>query len=286
MRSIVFGVVLFLCTSLMAQEMDSLKKEGVIKMNSGDFTGAIDLFQSAIKLDTTVTGNGVIYSYVGIAAQAIDNTPLAKEMFTKSIKRGVEDVSVYDKLAGICNSEKDYKCLEMIYTNAIERFPNDKASYSKSLAYTYYNTKNYKKMIPACKDALAADAQDQKVLQFISVGYQRLNKTDSAKVYYQRLLAVNDKDLNGNVFMGNYLYQIGKGKLNAAKTKYEKLKTPNRVQYSEFQKKMEAIMQEYYSPAATYLEKAYSTRKIENIKTMLYAIYIKMGNKEKAELYK
>lgn len=286
MRSIVFGVLLFFSATLMAQEMDSLKKVGVNKMNGGDFAGAIEVFQNAIKLDTSVTGNSLIYSYVGIAAKEIENMALAKEMLTKSIERGIEETIVFDMLANICKSDKDYACQEMVYTKGMERFPDQKSSYARSLAYTYYNTKNYAKLVPACKAALLADSKDEKMLQFIAVGFQRLNKTDSAKVYNERLLAVNDKDLNGNVFMGNYLYQLGKDKLDAAKNTYEKIKTPDRVQYSAFQKNMDAIMLEYYAPAATYLEKAYTLKKMDGIKTMLYAIYIKMGNKEKAELYK
>lgn len=86
--------------------------------------------------------------------------------------------------------------------------------------------------------------------------------------------------------MGNYYYQVGKSKLDKEEQKYEAIANPDRVMWSNFQKKSKLIKDEYYTKAVVYLEKAYNQQENLSIKKMLYAAYFKLGDKEKSELYK
>lgn len=285
MRLIVLGLFVMLMGITSAQDMATFQSEAEKLMNEGDYAGATAKFKQAIALDKSETGNGTLYTYAGMAAKESGDLAYAKEVLKEAIQRG-NDAYTYEMLEEICKSDKDYECQAFVYNTAMEKMPEQKRSYAKKLAYAYYNGKMYKELIPVCHKVIALNGPDTKMTQFIAVGFQKTNQTDSAMFYFKELLKVDDSNLNANIFMGQYYYQVGKAKADKAQSNYEKLKNPDRIQWNSYQKEYKAILDKYYPQAASYLEKAYAKKKIGSIKTMLYAIYSKLGDTQKAQSYK
>ena len=285
MRSIVLGLFVVLAGVMSAQDMASVQVAAEKLMNSGDYAGATAKFKEAIALDTSTEGNSTLYTYAGMAAKESGDIAFAKEVLKKAITRG-NDSYTYTMLEDICKADKDYKCQVVVYKSAMESFPEQKGSYAKKLAYTYYNGKMYDALIPACREVIALNGEDKKMTQFMAVGFQKTNQTDSAKVYFEKLLKTDENNVNANIFMGQYYLQMGKAKADSAKKRYEKIAKPDRLQWSAYQKESEAITAKYYPKAALYLEKAYAAKKIGSIKTMLFGIYTKLGDTTQAQKFK
>lgn len=285
MRSIVLGLFVVITGLLSAQDMTTLQGEAEKLMNSGDYAGATAKFKEAIVLDSSTSGNSTLYTYAGMAAKESGDIAFAKKVLKEAIKRG-KDNYTYTMLEDICKADKDYACQVVVYKTAMESFPEQKGTYTKKLAYAYYNGKMYNQLIPTCKEVIALNGVDNKMTQFIAVGFQKTNQTDSAKVYFEKLLDVDATNLNANIFMGQYYYQLGKDKADKAKKNYEKIAKPDRIQWSNYQKENKAILDKYYPKAASYLENAYAKKKMNSIKSMLFGIYTKLGDTQKAQAYK
>ena len=285
MRLFLVGLFALLMGSLSAQDVATVQKEAEKLMNAGDYAGATAKFKEAIALDTPDSENATLYTYAGMAAKESGDIAFAKEVLKKAITKG-NDSYTFDMLEDICKADKDYDCQAYMYKVAMEKMPEQKASFAKKLAYTYYNGKNYKELVPVCHQVIALNGADSKMTQFIAVAYQKTNQSDSAMYYFKELLKTDDSNSNANIFMGQYYYQLAKTKADKAKANYESLQKKDRIAWSNFQKETEAIYQKYYPQAATYLEKAYATTKKNSIKSMLYNVYNKLGDTQKALNYK
>lgn len=282
--ALIFTLIFALCAS--AQTMDEHQKKGEDIMNSGDYAGAYESFKAAIALDTLIEGNGILYSYAGICAMQLNINEEAITNFKVAINRGFADARLYEWLGAICVKEKDYACQEETYLKAVTEFPDLKHDFQRKLCNTYYYSKQYEKLLPVAKEVLSMDSNNIKVRQFNAAALYRLKKTDEALVAYEGLLKLDPKNQNANLFLGNYFYQVGKAKLDKEAKKYEAIANPSRVNYHDFTKKNAAIIEQYYGKSLPYLLTAYEIKQSENVKKLLYAIYMKKGEKETAEKYK
>ena len=285
-KQIVFLSFVFCTSFLHAQDMSTHQTKGEVLMNNGDMAGALTEFNEAIKFDTTQTGNGLLYSYAGICAQQTGDNDLAKNLFQNAINRGFADEKVFEFLSVICINDKDYQCQEESYLKAIELFPDLELKYKSKLCNTYYYSKDYEKLLPLAEEVLSKEPSDTKLRQFYAIALQRMKKNTEALAAFEKLLEYEPDNLNANIFLGNYYYQVGKGQIDKATKEYEKIQNPSRMEWTANNKKTDAIVEKYYTKAIPYLEKAYSQNPDENLKKMLFAIYSKKNDKVNAEKYK
>jgi tetratricopeptide (TPR) repeat protein len=280
------SVFLVCLTLLNGQSLEEFQKEGEKLMNEGQNEQALESFKKAIALDQTTEGNAILYSYAGLCAKYTNNDNEAKEYFQTAVKRGFQEPVIFTMLGDICRNQDDIDCQVETYRKAIELFPKDQLEFGRKLASVYYSSKNYEMLEPLSVELLKLEPNDEKLLQYHGVALQRQKNIEGAKVVFEKLLEVNADNLTANTFLGNYYFQIGRSQLEKEEKKYEAIQNPDRVQWSNFQKKTKLIKDEYYSKAVIYLEKAYQEREDENLKKMLYAAFFKLGDKEKAEKYK
>jgi tetratricopeptide (TPR) repeat protein len=283
-----FLISLFLfCLALLnGQSLEEFQKEGEKLMNEGQNEQALESFKKAIALDQTTDGNSILYSYAGLCAKYTNNDSQAKEYFQTAIKRGFQEPVIFTMLGDICRNQNDVNCQVETYRKAIELFPKDQLEFGRKLAAVYNSSKNYEMLEPLAVELLKVEPNDERLLQYHGVALQRQKKIDDAKVVFEKLLEINANNLTANTFLGNYYYQIGRSQLEREVKKYEAIQNPDRVQWSNYQKKSKLIVDEYYTKAVIHLEKANQEREDENLKKMLNAAYLKLGEKEKAEKYK
>lgn len=269
-----------------AQTLEEHLKKGVAYMNQIQNEEALAEFKKAIALDESTNENALLYSYAGISAKALGQDNEAKDYFQTAIDRGLADSEVFDMLGDICRNQEDVDCQIKTYTKAMEVLPSKAQNYGEKLAYVYYNAKKYPELEKLSTELLKEDPDNQKLMRFNAVSLQKNKKINEAKAVYEKILEKDPDDLSSNVFMGNYYYQVGKSKLDREEKSYKSIANPDRVQWSNYQKKCKIILDDYYVKAVGYLEKAYAQKEDPNLKKLLYAAYFKLGDRTNTERFR
>ncbi len=285
-KTIFTTALLFLITLLSAQSIEELEQSAGEKMSNADYVGALTDFKKAIELISEEGSHSTTYAYAGMCAKELGENALAKEYFTESVKRGIEEPMIFDELAAIAKKEKDYATQIMAYQAGVERSPADLQKYQLKLCSVYKKQKDGAQLLSAAEAILAYDAQNTKALEYKGTALQYQKNMKEAYAVFQELYAADPENINANIFLGNYSYQVGKSKLAAARKKYDAIPNPTRVQWHENNEKSMAIMEKYYRPAIGYMEYVYSEKPSSSVKKMLFTMYTKLGEKEKATLYK
>ncbi|MFB6341733.1 tetratricopeptide repeat protein [Saccharicrinis sp. FJH62] len=272
--------------SINAQTLEEHLKKGVAYMNQTKNEEALSEFKQAIALDEDKTATPLLYSYAGICAKAIGQDNEAKGYFQTSIDRGVDDSEVFNLLGDICRDQDDMEGQIKTYSKAMEVLPSMSKDYGEKLAYVYYKAKKYPELEKLTTELLKDDPDNQKLMRLQAVSLQKNKKINEAKAVYEKILEKDPDDLSANVFMGNYYYQVGKSKLDREEAAYKKNANPDRVQWSNYQKKCKVILDDYYVKAVGYLEKAYAQKEDPNLKKLLYAAYFKLGDRANTERFR
>lgn len=282
---ILLSLLMLTVWGVCAQNIKDFETVAAEQMSQGNFTEALSSFQQAIDLVDDSTSNAVIYAYAGVCANELGETAIAKTYFIESINRGIEEPQVFDALAEISKREKDYDMQIYAYNAGVERSPADKQKYLLKLCSVYKKKKNADELMRCASAVLSEDKQNLKALEYKGTALQYQKKMTEAEGVFQVLYDLDSENINANIFLGNYNYQVGKSKLASSRKKYEKIENPTRVQWHEHNEDSKALMAEYYSPAIKYLEYVNSKKSNKSIKNMLFVMYTKMGEKEKAATY-
>ena len=91
------------------------------------------------------------------------------------------------------------------------------------------------------KEITKADSTDEKMLELYGVALQKQNKSAEAIKTFENLLSISPDNFNANMIVGGYYYQTGSAKIDKEKASYDKLKNPDRVIWSKFNKSTIAI---------------------------------------------
>ena len=282
------GLVIAILSCLLGLNAQSIKEyqtKASEHMSNGEFSEALAQYQQAIALVPDDTSNCMVYAYAGICAQQLDDKVQAKALFIESVNRGVEEPRVFDSLGDIARKEKDYDTQLLAYKAGVERSSIDKQKYLLKLCSVYKKQKDGDALLSTSALALENDANDLKALEYKGTGLQYQKKMSDAVKVFEEINTLDKENLNANIFLGNYNYQVGKNKLASARKKYDAIAKPTRVEWHDNNVNNNAIMAKYYSPAIEYLVFADNAKPNKSFKKMLFVMYTKMGEKEKAAPY-
>lgn len=284
-RMLLLGLItLSLC--LNAQDFEQYTRTASELMSRGEFNDALNNYQKAISLIDDSTSQSVVYAYAAMCAKEVGNASLAKAYFLESIDRGIEEPQVFDALGEIARREKDYSTQVLAYQVGLERVPSEREKYLLKLCTVYRKQKNAEKLLLCANSVLEIDGQNLKALEYKGTALQYQKKMTDAEAIFKTIYSIDPENINANIFLGNYYYQVGKSELNAARKEYDKISNPSRVQWHEHNEASKVLMARYYEPATLHLGNVYAKRPSKNIGNMLFVMYSKMGENEKAEYYK
>lgn len=284
-RMLLLGLItLSLC--LNAQDFEQYTRTASELMSRGEFNDALNNYQKAISLIDDSTSQSVVYAYAAMCAKEVGNASLAKAYFLESIDRGIEEPQVFDALGEIARREKDYSTQVLAYQVGLERVPSEREKYLLKLCIVYRKQKNAEKLLLCANSVLEIDGQNLKALEYKGTALQYQKKMTDAEAIFKTIYSIDPENINANIFLGNYYYQVGKSELNAARKEYDKISNPSRVQWHEHNEASKVLMARYYEPATLHLGNVYAKRPSKNIGNMLFVMYSKMGENEKAEYYK
>lgn len=285
-RALLTIIAILVHALITGQTVEDKARLAAKEMNSGNYKEAIELFQQAIDLIPDETSHAITFAYAGMCAQEAGELDIAKSYFIEAINRGMVETMVYDALANIAKEEKDYATQIMAYKAGVEHSPADKEKYLIKLCGVYKKKKDAENLIITANAILETDKTHLKALEYKGTGQQYNKDMPTAKLTFEELYSLDSSSINANIFLGNYYYQVGKKTLDASRKEYDKIVKPTRVQWHEENEKNRATMATYFRPSIKHLEYVYSQKKNSNIEKMLFAMYTKLGENEKAAPYK
>lgn len=279
---------------------DTLTKSGITYFKSKDFDGALNMFE---KRYTLLKGVGIIdtstYTNMFLAAYKSNNTDRAMSIGNELMGWNYDDPSVYGTMAQIYQAKGEPEKGLQIIKDARKRFPGKTEFITEELNYYLSKSDNVNavRVLNEAIEAYKGDNEMLKQLYFNSgVIYLNLNDTVKAREYYGKALEIDPNYFSAlNNLASSYLTEA-----NALVRYANDLPMNEQAKYTATIAKANEI----YKKAADLLEKAYDNKTIElnktndakvkqtlgkeisTLKSILYEIFIKLKNDEKADKYK
>ena len=266
--------------------IQDLEKQASEQLSQGQYQNALTLYQETIALIEDSSLYATTFAYAGMCAQALNNLPLTKAYYYTAINIGIEESIVFDRLADILHDEKAFDEELSIYLLAAERAPDERLKYQLKIAGIYKNKKDGKQLYTISNQILEEYPNVVQALEYKGIGLQYQNKMEEASRVFKQIYTIEPQHINCNLFLGNYNYQLGKRKLDDHRKTYDAINNPTRVQWHDHNEESKAIMETYFRPAICHLENVYAQKPgIKSVKNMLFTMYNKLGETEKASIY-
>ena len=280
---------IFICFSITLVAQDSFKelsKKGNDEITNGNYAKALEYFDAAIKSGSENQADVAwIASVAAACAQQLNDDAKAVTYYKIAIRNQTLDETVYEALLELSKKMNDDESYEETLLAGRKILKNQYRNFTNKLLYFYYNKKKYEK-IPAIADEVLGYRPEHITTNYIKgVSYLKTGKEDLAVNTFQQILSKDSADINTNKQLGFFYFQKGTSIYEKAKTDYNALKAPTRMDYASYRKEI-ANAFEPYRKAAIYLERAYSIKPGQNTKKALFSIFTRLELKDKAALYK
>ena len=269
----------------MAQDFDAVLNKTNSKFFQENYKDALSEYQQLLEsgLGDTIQQSWLL-GYIGVCFEELGQIEEAKDNYIAALKKGTPEPNSYSKLLAIYKSEKDVDGQEFVHLYKRKNLPYEYGKATKSLAFLYLNSKQFKKLIPVCEELLKTNPDNSKYWYFKAVAYQKLKENDKAVVAYKKTLALNPEHLNSNMNLGLILFFRANKKYEKAVKSYDAIKKPTNADYDKCKVKLNvAIVQ--FKKAESFLQRAYKAKPNANLKKVLYTLYKKVKEYKKAEQY-
>ena len=280
------GLLIVMCVSIQAQDFDSKMNSANTALMNGNYEVALTESKNLI-----AGGEGdslqqaMVYSYAGLASEGLGKTADAIKYYKKAIQLQVPRLDIYDKMISLTKQAKNNADYEFALLEKRKAFPDFQTSIVQSLAYLYVNTKQYDKLLAATNELTVWFPTNATFFNFQGIAYQNLGQVDQAVVSYKKALELDPAHAGANMGLGMILYKKGSKIFDKEKKAYESISKPSRVDYTNYRKSLEEA-KSVYREALPYLLKAYQNKSYSSLKGVIFNIYTRLEEKEKAMQYK
>ncbi len=283
LKILVSCTVLLISIISMAQNADIVKSNAIIADEQQNYAKAAGLYEQAAKLyeeqgkiDTfCIFKAGQNYVRVKDYSKGVNSLEKAKEL-------NYEDLKLYVYLASGYDGLKKYDLGEKYLLEGLEKYPEDKALLLKKLVYHYSKARDYAKTVDAVDKALPYYPGDTKMLLLKANALLSLKKYDEAIDVYKSMVEAEPDDFKAISKLGIALIKKTEDSYKKEVKRYKSLKNPDRVDYTNYRKKIEHISTGY-KDALPYLEKARELKPTDKlVLNCLVVSYNRLGMKDKA----
>lgn len=265
-----------------AQNIDDIKSTLI----DGDYAKGLEQCKSLIESNSNDTTQlSLAYGYAGLSSEALGNKEDAIAYYKEAVQLRVPQLDVYDKLISLSKRIKNDSVYEYALLEKSKVYPEYSQDNSKSLAYLYFNSQQYEKLLNITSELLETSPNNVNYLYFKGVALQNLNKVDEAEKYYTEALKVDPEHIGANMSLGMILYSKGTEIFAFRKKEYEAKAKPTRSDYSIYNKGIEDG-KNLYRQALPHLLKAYESGSYPTLKPVLFNTYARLEQKEKANAYR
>lgn len=262
MRKLVVGSVFLVITlfTITAQDIAVMKSDAIMEEGLQNYEKAAKLYEDAALgyekdgvIDTTC------WYRAGVCNLKLKNDQKALDIFTKlelkNVKTGELMYSMGDAYYGL----KKFVKAESYFLKAIELDDAMAFDANKKLVLVSYNSRKFDKAVDYSSNVLAIDSTDVYTLYLRMLALEMNKNIDEAVIAGEKLLSLKPNHKNGTKKLGLLYAKQVDIKYDNEKKRYDAIKTPSRVDFSNTNKKLKAISKGY-SKAIPLLEKALANK--------------------------
>lgn len=282
-------ISVLICASIIGVAQDSfldLCEKGNKELSEENYSNALEFFNAAFKIgsdnESEVAWNATI---AAVCAQKVQDFNKAMEYNNIAIKNNTTDITVYEAQIELAKQLNDNVTMEELLLIGRDKLEGQYERFTTKLLYFYYNKKMYEKVLVTADEVLEYKPDHLKTYYFKGVAYLITGSGKEAIESFQYALSIDSTDINSNKQLGFIYYNQGSTIHDKAKAKYNSLKTPTRLDYHNYRKKIEESITPY-KKAIPYLESCYRMPPQEDVQNALFLIYTRLGEKEKAAEHK
>ncbi len=280
------GFLILILTSIHAQIVDSKIDDIKSALINGDYELGLKECEALLKSGISNTMQlATVYGYAGLSSEALKHKTEALNYYKKAVELQMPQLDVYDKLINLSKKEKNDSIYEYALLEKSRAFPEYTDEVNKSLAYLYINKNQYEKLLSTTNELLSLHPDDTNFNYFKGVALQNLNKVEEGKVFYAEVLKLNPDHSGANMSLGLILYNEGSEIFSQKKKKYEAIAKPDRVDYHNYETGIEKG-KTLYRQALPHLLKAYESGSYPDLKPLLFNLYVRLEQKDKAEPFR
>lgn len=159
-----------------------------------------------------------------------------------------------NKLFGQVVKENPQKAEDFFWFQVDTACPSRK-SMACNLAEHYRKYRNFEKAAIFYNELVKIVPSDTDYLSKCAEMEILNGKEKKALELYKQILKLDSNHLSANIFTGNYYYFVSLREKKQLDSEYAKLQAPTRMQYAEYQVRLESLFNTGFKKARTYLEK-------------------------------
>jgi len=281
-------VFLFTGLSVVAQQADLFKSDGIMYEGQMDYPKAAIAYEKAVEAydNKQITDSLCIFK-AGQNFVRCKEYAKALSFLNRSIDINYPDAQVYISLSQAYEGLKQYNEAINALENGMKIYSDSQLSFLKRLGYLYFKTGKYQQAIDNLNQALALEPEDENLLFLAANSYDKLENYESAIESLEKILSINPNHKKSIYLLGLEYYKQTDAEYKKEKQRYEAMKAPTRVDFHNSTVKLDSISQGYKN-ALPYLEKAYQSAPTDkNILSCLAICYKRLDMKDKeAEILK
>lgn len=261
---------------------------GVLDYNEGDFTGAADNFYQAyvVKTKVDIVDTSALYN-AAVAANKAQDTPTAKQYYSKLYDLHYDNAGIYESLAMIAAAEGDNDRATQYLTEGREKYPEDFGILIAEINM-YMTSGESDKAIASMNAAIEKDPTNYTIYNALGNMYDNMISDTTLSTEERQQAFENAKEAYIKAieykpdFFDSY-YNLGALFVNKA-AEYQNeanvLPLSEQEKYEELVAKANELLKE----ALPYLEKAHELKVTDkNTIISLKEIYTRLGNLDKAK---
>ncbi len=269
-----------------AQDIETRLDEIKSSMIDNNFETSLKQCEALLESGVSDTTQlALLYGYTGLSNEVLGNKMEAISYYQKAVELQFPQLDIYDKLIALSKKEKLDSIYEFALLEKLKAFPEYNQEITKSLAYLYVNTKQYEKLLSSTNQLLEWYPENVNYLYFKGIALENLTQVEEAKKFYKETLKFDAGHVGANMSLGMILYKEGSEIFASEKKKYESKAKPDRVDYLNYNKGIEAG-KNIYKEALPCLLKAYESGSYPALKQVLFNTYVRLEQKDKAEAYR
>ncbi len=280
------GFLFLYFLSVQAQDPETLLGNADNAFMEKRYEEALQQYKNIISLTGTDSViRALAYGHAGLCSEELGENENALAYYKEALLLQIPRLTIFDMMINLAKQEEDDSAYEFALVQKMKAFPDFEAPVVQSLAYHYYNTKQYEKLLGATGELTEWFPGNARFHYFKAIAEQNLGDTEAAKLSFQKALELEPDHPGANMGMGMLLYNEATELFTKAIKAYESIENPDRVDYYNYNKSIEKP-QAIYRQAIPYLLKAYEDKAYSGLRGAIYNSYMRLEDMENANKYK
>lgn len=238
------------------QNADVTKSDAIMEESLQNFAKAAQLYETAAAAYEANSVYDTLCIYrAGVCYMKTKDFQKSLPFFNKLESRNMVFPELYLSLSDNHAGLKDFPKAKAYLLKALETYPDSKGDVLKKMVPVTYNGGLYAEASKYADEALAVMPNDANIHYIKILSLEQQGRLDDAIAAGEALLAVDPENAKGIEKLGLIICRKTDADYDKEKKRYEAIKAPTRVDFSNTTKKLESISQGYRK-AMPYLEQA------------------------------